>query len=237
MDNFFRWKILTDKSPVVCQAALSWLEFSAHRLEFSKWLNEVVLSSMIIEKLFRTALRSLLIVSVAACTLPADKTEPVLVSASNLQAIVKCGGEMDKDWIQPYEESIPRDALFRYAVSLFGLPASCRTKKTSTSEGESFGQVTYLFSNGAAYSVETLPPETSETRLFAPHGFPNEKDAIQHLKKATTELGIAWSKPEISIDRGVTTKTFWNPDSGVNTRGFIDYKSGKLIAIGYGSAE
>jgi len=88
------------------------------------------------------------------------------------------------------------------------------------------------------YTAESMPPETSAITLSALNGFPDEAKAIRQIKTATTQDGlhVDWSKPNIEKSSDTEIKTFWDPAEGTNGRGFLSYRKGKLISVGFGMA-
>lgn len=141
--------------------------------------------------------------------------------------------------MQTRTNGVSDDVLFSFAITLAGLPDSCQARITSSTEDGKFGQYAYSFKNGITYEVQSSPPETGAVTLSASHGFPDATVAFRELKKSTEKVGlhIDWaSHPELRKSGETETQTFWSSDSGANARGFLSYRDGHLVAIGYGTA-
>ncbi len=166
---------------------------------------------------------------------PRRKTPAELLDRTSL---VPCTGEKNRAWVQARQDAILEEVLFRFALSQAGLPAACEAKITATTEEGQFGSVVYHFQDGTTYSAESLPPETSVISLTTKNGFKNETEAVRQLKEATTKSGLHldWAKPNTKKSGETETQTFWDPDEGTNGRGFLSYKNGTLVSIGFGMA-
>lgn len=161
------------------------------------------------------------------------------VCSTTFAVSIPCTGEKDSEWVQGRQEALQQESLFRFVLSEAGSPTSCKAKLTQNGPDGKFGSITYEFKNGFTYTAESLPPESSVVTLDASNGFTSEPKAVRQLKEAAAKTGlqINWTaKPELGKEGETETKTFWDPDEGRNGRGFLTYKKGKLISIGFGMA-
>jgi hypothetical protein len=132
------------------------------------------------------------------------------------------------------------DEFYVFAVSLWGAPVSCKYEPEPY-EGQTFHKLEYRFAGGGTLSWQTMPPETSIIRVSAAKGFPDEKAARKLLADslAQSHLNIAWDRaPEVKKDAktGTTTKTYWDPEAGLNVGADLVYRGKRLVGIGYHAA-
>jgi len=134
-----------------------------------------------------------------------------------------------------WQKTMKQDQFYLYAVKLFNKPAACKGKFEGDIEESGNSVMILTFSNGATYSVETFPPESSMEKLRAPDGFPDEKEARSFMKRYSEERGvhIDWSKQEENHEGDEQSFTFWDPDDGLNAGVDLVYKNRKLVEISF----
>jgi hypothetical protein len=172
---------------------------------------------------------------------PAAMAQSATGAAKNGPGPLVCAGEGQGDKkTKKLKADCEADPYFIFSVALLERPSQCQVS-WQESEGQDFGSIKYGFPDGSLLSIESLPPETSLVEVKTMKATLDEQAARAFLQKTTAKNGfhIAWtSSPRIESDQrtGITRKTYWDPEEGINAGADLIYRDGKLIGIGFHSA-
>ncbi len=128
--------------------------------------------------------------------------------------------------------------LFDYIVKKFGDLQKCETSVTRNIESHDFSTTTYNFEKKVQLIFSVSSPETLMSEIRYQIGL-NEDEVKKVIQQATAKSGLKvdWdSVPEVKTYDGIVHKTYWDPDSVLNGRGYFLYKNNLLIAAGFGMA-
>ena len=130
------------------------------------------------------------------------------------------------------------DGLYRFVVERYGPPSSCEGEITMEFDGARFGTLAFGFAGGVTYAVETLPPEASVRALSAPGGFDGPEEVREAVTAYATDIGldIDWTNPQVATEDGFETRTFWDPEPGLNASATLVYSGRTLVGVRLGLA-
>ena len=160
------------------------------------------------------------------------------VEAVGLLAFACDGPDVDP-WVTATAGRVPRyDAIFAFAVGLYGEATGCTGRVTDEFDGARFGVVTWTFMGGVVFELQTMPPETSRVSLSVPEGFEDPVAATASLRAYTDGVGVAidWDAPDVSLDGDAEVRSYWDPDSGLNASASLVFVGEVLVELRFSMA-
>ena len=143
-------------------------------------------------------------------------------------------------WASAFRDRVASyDGLYAFAAGVYGAPEQCSAAITMHFDGVAFGLLTLTFAGGETLVVETMPPQVGIIELRVPSGFADEQAARAALRAYTAARGlmIDWSTPETATASGTaaregeTTRTFRDPDPGLNGSAALVFDRERLVAV------
>lgn len=119
-----------------------------------------------------------------------------------------------------YKSLGEENILFGYLAKENGDPARCADGPETKFDGEDYNLLELTWNNGLSFSLQSLPPETSITKIKLESGFP-DKNALQqtireHIDAVSDGIEFNWDEPGISKNEKGTTEEFIGEPSGMN---------------------
>jgi hypothetical protein len=143
-----------------------------------------------------------------------------------------CDGPDADPWVVDFRDrTLAYSGVARFALERWGPPTACEGAVTTEFDGARFGFVRLTFADGVSVEVETMPIETSITAVRAADGFTDAAGVEGAVRAAAADIGleIDWAAPEEISEGDETTRTFWDPESGLNASVAFVYRNGTLI--------
>ena len=144
----------------------------------------------------------------------------------------ECDGPDADSWVSDFRDrTLAYNEIARSAVERWGAPTACEGAVTTEFDGVQFGFVRLTFEEGVTVEVETMPIETSITVLRAVDGFADAAAVEESVRAAAADIGLEvdWATPEVTSEGDRTTRTYWDPESGLNASVALVYRGDTLI--------
>lgn len=143
-----------------------------------------------------------------------------------------CDGPDADPWVVDFRDrTLAYSGIARFAVERWGAPTACEGAVTIEFDGARYGFVRLTFAEGVTVEVETMPIETSITALRASSAFTDAAAVEESVRAAAADIGleIDWTMPEETSEGDETTRTFWDPESGLNASVAFVYRGDALV--------
>lgn len=144
----------------------------------------------------------------------------------------ECDGPGADPWVVDFRDrTLAYSGIARFAVERWGAPTACEGAVTTEFDGARYGFVRLTFGQGVTVEVETMPIETSITALRASGGFTDAAVVEAAVRAAAADIGleIDWTMPEETVEGDETTRTYWDPESGLNASVAFVYRADALV--------
>lgn len=150
-----------------------------------------------------------------------------------------CDGPDGDPWVTATADRVPRfDGMFAFAIEHHGEATGCSGRVTDEFDGARFGVVTWTFTGGVVFELQTMPPETSRVSLRVPEGFEDPVAATAALRAYTDGIGVAidWDAPQVLLEGDAEVRSHWDPESGLNASASLVFVGEALVELRFSMA-